>query len=124
MQTLRSRLTWLLCAMAVTLSGTALGYGALAIDHNQGEAYGASYNFDTPGRAERAALRECGHGCTVVVRYENGCAAYAADQTHGSTIYGWAPGNSEHNAKRKAMRNCYNYGGQNCIVRVWGCEGQ
>lgn len=123
MRSLRQSLSSLLCVLGVTLSGSAFGFGALAIDHNHGEAYGASYNHETQRRADRAALDECGHGCTVVVRYNTGCAAYAADQTRGSTVYGWAPGHTEIQAKRKAMRNCANYGGQNCLIRVWSCEG-
>lgn len=123
MRSLRPSLSSLLCVLGMALSGAAFGYGALAIDHNHGEAYGASYNHENQRRADRAALSECGHDCTVVVRYNTGCAAYAADQTRGSTVYGWAPGSTEQQAKRKAMRNCTSYGGHNCLIRVWSCEG-
>ena len=122
----RSSLRGMLLAGICALlgSGSLLANGALAIDYNQGNGYGVGYDFPTMRQAERAALNECGRGCSIVVRFPTGCAAYAGDTTPGSTIYGWAPARSELKAKSKAMANCRNYGGQRCVVRVWGCNSQ
>ena len=62
--------------------------GALAIDEGQGEQYGWAVDYETASSAGSAALGECGSGCTVVLTFER-CGAYAADQSAGSTAYGW-----------------------------------
>ena len=67
-------------------------YGALAIDSNQGPAWGWAINYATTQAADRRALRECGSNCRIVMRFSNECAAFAADQAQGSTSYGWANG--------------------------------
>jgi hypothetical protein len=103
-------------------SGQALAYGALAIDHNQGPAYGASYDHETMRQAERAALRKCGHDCQIVLRIESGCGAYAADQAYGSTVFGYAFHQNGERAQRRAMRLCREYGGTRCQVRAWACN--
>ncbi|WP_133513333.1 DUF4189 domain-containing protein [Candidatus Thiosymbion oneisti] len=109
-------------AVIVIYNSTALANGALAIDGNQGSQYGFSYDYPTMSDARDRALQECGSGCYIVKTFSNGCAAYAADQAHGSTVYGWATASSSSRARSEALRYCGNYGGANCIVRVWGCN--
>ena len=110
-------------ALLLTISSTqAMAVGALAIDSNQGSAYGFSYDYDNTYDARNRALSECGSGCTIVVDFDSGCAAYAADQAAGSTVYGWGKDSSESSAKSRALYECRNHGGTNCIVRVWGCN--
>ena len=97
-------------------------HGALAIDANQGEAWGWAIDYPTPSAAAQRALSECGFDCSIVMRFSDECAAYAADQTEGSTVYGWANGyDSEGGARAKAMAECGDKGGTSCIVRAWGC---
>ncbi len=118
---------WLL-ASSVSLfatlltSTTALANGALAIDGNQGDQWGFSYDHASMGEAESRALEECGSGCSVVQTFSSGCAAYAADQSSGSTIYGWATADDGSSAQAAALQFCRNYGGSSCIVRSWGCN--
>ncbi len=113
--------------LAVSLfAAQALANGALAIDSNQGGRYGFSYNFANMNGAEQRALSECGGGCRVVVRFQSGCAAYAADQASGSTAYGWGTDGSSGAAQNRALQECRSRGGAraNCIVRVWGCNSR
>lgn len=105
-------------------STQAMAVGALAIDSNQGSAYGFSYDFDNNYDARNRALSECGSGCTVVVDFDSGCAAYAADQAAGSSVYGWGKDSSESRAKNRALSECSAHGGTNCIIRVWGCNSR
>lgn len=113
------------CALlALGLSGQALANGALAIDSNQGDQYGFSYNHPSMGAAEQRALNECGRGCSVVLRFSSGCAAYAADQSRGSSIYGWYRAGSGGEAQNGAMNECRSRGGRSCQVRAWGCNGR
>jgi hypothetical protein len=111
-------------AFGITAVGSAAANGALAIDQNQGSAYGLGRDYPTMREAEQRALSECGRGCRIVVRFRRGCAAYSADQTRGSTIFGWAPGSTRDVARAKADANCLNYGGKRCLIRVWGCNSQ
>lgn len=113
--------------VAVALLGatvSARAAGALAIDRNQGPAYGFSYDYAQMADAERRALNECGRNCRVVLRFQTGCGAYAADQRRGSTIYGWGTSPSRDGAQRRALDECGRAGGRQCIVRVWGCNSR
>ena len=96
--------------------------GALAIDSAQGEAWGWAAGHATVAQAEREALAECGEECRIVVRFEEGCAAYAADQDPGSTVFGWASElDSGVEATEAALDDCAKRGGADCLVRVWAC---
>ena len=76
--------------------------GALAIDGNQGTAWGWAVGEATEADAQRAAVDECGQGCTSVLTFRDGCAAYAADQEPGSSAYGWASEDATHLEVTKA----------------------
>ncbi|MGL4316079.1 MAG: DUF4189 domain-containing protein [Pseudomonas sp.] len=120
-----TRVARTLC-LGLTLSlGTSQVFaaGALAIDSNQGEQFGFSYNYADYGQAQARALDECGAGCQVVLQFAGECAAYAADQANGSSIYGWATAASAGAAQSAAIDQCAARGGNSCIVRTWGCEG-
>ena len=96
--------------------------GALAIDSNQGPAWGWAAGHATIGEARQRALDECGSGCHVVVTFEEGCGAYAADQTLGSTVSGWAfELDTDVQAREAALDYCAGRGGRECIVRAWAC---
>ena len=97
-------------------------HGALAIDSNQGEAWGWAIDYPTPAAAAQRALAECGSNCSIVMRFSDECAAYAADQTSESTVYGWANGyDSGGEARATAIAECRGKGGTSCVVRAWGC---
>jgi len=111
-----------LCSLLLMLSSQAVANGALAIDSNQGQYYGFAYDYASMGEAQNRALQECGQGCRIVHSFSSGCAAYAADQAHGSTAYGWGTASTSGQAQSLAMSYCRNQGGGQCIVRVWGCN--
>jgi Domain of unknown function (DUF4189) len=114
----------LVVGLAAAVSPTAaFAWGALAINGNHGDAYGFSYSYGSRRAAENKALGECGDNCRIVQVFASGCAAYAADQSPGSSIYGWWNGaNSGGEARSGAMGECRSHGGHQCIVRVWGCN--
>lgn len=121
-QTIVGKLT---LALALSAIGTqAMAAGALAIDSNQGRQYGFAYNYPNMGQAEQQVLNECGYGCQVVVRFNTGCAAYAADQARGSTAYGWGTSSSGGEAQNIALSGCQSRGGTSCLVRAWGCNSR
>ena len=100
-------------------------FGALAIDSNQGPSWGWSIDYPSFQDAVKRALDECssdGSTCRVVLTFSNECAAYAADQSQGSTATGWAKGYTTSGAARnRALTECRQKGGTSCIVRSWGC---
>jgi len=113
----------MIVTMSCLLSGAnAFAYGALAIDSGQGSQYGFSYNYPSLSAAQDEAIRQCGYGCSVVQTFSGGCAAYAADQSYGSTAWGWGKSGNAGGAQQLALDYCRNRGGSMCIVRVWGCD--
>ncbi len=102
----------------------ALAAGALAVDTNRGDQYGFAYNYPSSAQAEQRALSECGRGCRIVLRFSEGCGAYAADQARGSTAYGWATGPNPGTTQQRALQECRSRGGSMCIVRSWGCNSR
>ena len=112
-------------ALALALSffaSPAMAAGALAIDSNQGKQYGWAQGHKSISQAEQRALGECGSGCQIVLRFESGCAAYAADQSRQSTAYGWATAGTSAAAQDRALSECRARRGTSCIVRAWGCN--
>lgn len=111
--------------LAVALSARALqasGAGALAIDGHQGGHYGFTYNAANLAQAEQKALKECGDGCQVVLRFENGCAAYAADQSSATKVYGWGALKTASEAENRALSACQMRGGKSCTIQASGCN--
>jgi len=98
-------------------------FGALAIDSPQGDRWGFSYNQPNAKAAETRALKECGSSCSIVVRFDKGCAAYAASQRNGSTVYGWGKSAGAAEAKNIALSECNAREGE-CIIRTWACSSQ
>jgi hypothetical protein len=116
----------ILYAAALTIglgiANNVFAWGSLAIDNNQGRAYGLSYDYPTAQEADARALKECGYGCQVVKNFATGCGAYAADQSYGSTTYGWGLATTGQEAQDIALNYCRQSGGANCMIRVWSCN--
>ncbi len=106
------------------ITSNAFAWASLAIDSNQGSAYGIAYDYPNAAAADARALAECGTGCRVVKNFATGCGAYAADQAPGGTAYGWGAAPTELDAKNMALSYCAQYGGTRCVIRVWSCNSQ
>lgn len=90
-------------------------HGSLAYNHSSG-AYGFSYNYPDKYAADRRALTECGRGCRVVLRFTNGCAAFA---TGPGNAHAWGHAYTRSHAEQIALGKC---GGRGCRIRVWACN--
>jgi hypothetical protein len=97
-------------------------YGALAVDGTHGSRWGTSAEYSTQSAADQRALNKCGGGCRVVVRVQNQCGAYAADQASGSSVAGWAMEPNQASADNLALWECRNRGGRSCQIRVRACS--
>lgn len=105
-----------------TNPSSEVAWGALAIDSLQGPAWGWAVDYQTEANATQRALEECGiQSCHVVMTFANLCGALAADQTQGSTAYGWAKGSDAADTRSTAMDSCSRRGGTSCLIRAWGC---
>lgn len=112
--------------LMIGLPQMVFAWGALAIDGDKLEHYGWAIDYPTYDKATKKALKECGDKCYIVMTFNGGAAAYAADQHKQSTAYGWGRADTAAVAKEKALEYCKQFGGSanDCIVRAWGQESQ
>jgi hypothetical protein len=108
--------------IAVFNASAANAFGALAIDSYRGSHHGYSYNYPNVADARAHALKQCGADCTVVLTFQNTCAAFAADQSQANGASGWAYASTKEQAQNTALSYCGKYGGKSCLMRVWACE--
>jgi hypothetical protein len=96
-------------------------YGAIAWDKETGK-YGASWNQDTPKRAEEVALSDCGAtGCKVIIRTRRAmCAALATNES--GKYAGGASRKDREAARLSALNNCKKGNAGECTVRVTDCN--
>jgi hypothetical protein len=110
-----------LASIQLTPAPAFAQYGAVAWDKETGK-YGASWNQDTPKRAEEVAVGECGAtGCKVVIRPgRRECAALAT--TENGKYAGGAARRDRDAARLAALTNCKKGNAGECIVRVTDCN--
>ena len=96
-------------------------YGAIAWDKETGK-YGASWNQDSPKRAEEVALSDCGAtGCKVIIRTLRAmCAALATNES--GKYAGGASRRDREGARLSALTNCKKGNAGECTVRVTDCN--
>jgi hypothetical protein len=116
------------CAISAIVAATAFtsisaeAAGALAI--GSCGAYGDAYDFPTSTSARSAALNHCSGRCRVVATFRRGCAAFAIDAVNFCGAHGYATAPRLGAAQNAALRQCYRYGGKECVVRAWACDAR
>jgi hypothetical protein len=100
-------------------SGAARGAGALAV--GRCGAYGNAYDYPTPAAASQAAKAKCDGACTTVTM-KRACAAFAVDMKNPCGSFGYAVAPQISAALNTSMKNCYGYGGKDCVIRTWACD--
>jgi hypothetical protein len=101
-------------------SGAARGAGALAV--GRCGAYGNAYDYPTAAAASQAAKAKCDGACTTVTM-KRACAAFAVDMKNPCGSFGYAVAPQIAAALNTSMKNCYKYGGKDCVIRTWACDG-
>jgi len=97
--------------------------GALAVG-NCG-AYGFAYDFKGEQAARTAALRKCtGKDCKVVTAMKHNCAALAVDSHDYCGAFGFASAGRLGPAQNSALRQCYRFGGKDCVIRAFVCDAK
>ena len=102
--------------------GAAPAAGALAI--GTCGAYGFAYDYAKEAAANRAALGKCAGGGCKVVPLKRGCGAIAIDGKNVCGSHGYAVAARLGEAQNTALRQCYQYGGKDCVIRAWACDAK
>jgi hypothetical protein len=102
-------------------SGSARGAGALAV--GRCGAYGNAFDYPTPASAVQAAKTKCDGVCTTVTM-KRACAAFAVDLKNPCGSFGYAVAPQISSALNTSMKNCYKFGGHDCVIRTWACDAK
>jgi hypothetical protein len=97
--------------------------GALAV--GKCAAYGYAYDYPSSETAQAAAIEKCGDSsCNKVVTTDKGCVALAVDGHKPCGPNGYANAPKLGAAQNTALKHCYKYGGKDCVIRAWICDGK
>jgi hypothetical protein len=110
--------------LLLSAGAAAQAAGALAI--GQCDRNGWSYGYGSVAEATSQAVMHCAEqgdsSCHVVYALEGECAAFAVSGNCGAR--GWAKAGSRGAAEEAAIEACQSYGGTDCGIRRWVCDGQ
>jgi hypothetical protein len=125
MTTLTRACTRTLVACALLLAGIGVTQAAGALAVGTCGAYGFAFDFARNEAAKTAALRRCsGAECKVVAAMKRNCAALAIDGRNACGAYGFAAASRLGSAQNSALRQCYQYGGKDCVIRAFVCDAK
>ena len=86
-------------------------------------AYGHAFDFSNARAAIDAAQKQCKGDCkTIPMR--RACAALSVDMANPCGAHGFAVAPRISSAQNNAMRNCYKFGGKECVIRTWACDAR
>jgi hypothetical protein len=112
-------------AAALLLMGAPAVQAAGAFAVGNCGAYGFAYDFVHTDSAQSEALRKCsGDACKVVAAMKRNCAAFAIDGHNACGAFGYAAAGRLGEAQNKALRQCYHFGGKDCVIRAFICDGK
>jgi hypothetical protein len=95
--------------------------GAMAI--GQCAAFGYAADYSDADAARATAQGKCaGRDCKVVMMLNGSCAAFAIDGHKPCGPHGYASARRLGEAENVALRNCYPYGGKDCMIRAFACD--
>lgn len=112
---------FILSFSVITLAESSQAAGALAI--GKCAAYGQAFDYPTEAAARRAAAAKCTGQCEIVTM-KRACAALAVDMSNPCGAHGYATAPRISSALNSAMRKCYSFGGKECVIRAWACDGR
>jgi hypothetical protein len=120
---LRRALARVVVAASVVVGSVASSHAAGALAIGACGAYGFAYDFSREAAASRAALGKCASGCKVVP-VRRACGAIAIDGKSACRAHGYAVAARLGEAQNMALRQCYQYGGKDCVIRAWACDAK
>jgi hypothetical protein len=105
-------------SLVVTESWAA---GAFAI--GKCGAFGQAYDYPAEGAALAAALKQCSGDCKAVTM-KHACAAFSVDMANPCGAHGYAVKPHISSSLNEATRECYKFGGKECVIRAWACDAK
>jgi hypothetical protein len=112
-------------AGALWIAGMGIVQAAGALAVGQCGAFGYAYDYARADGARATALRKCsGSHCKVVAAMKRSCAAFAVDGHNFCGAFGYAAAPRLGEAQNKALRQCYRFGGKDCVIRIFACDGK
>jgi hypothetical protein len=116
-----------ICGMAAAAAMLAMtvvdGRAAGAFAVGNCGAYGFSYDYPEAEAAQQAAVGQCSGECKVIP-LKRACAAFAVDGANACGAHGYATAPKLGAAQNTALRQCYDYGGKDCMIRAWICDAK
>ena len=107
--------------MFLAAPARSLAAGAFAI--GKCGAYGQAYDFPVEADARAAALKKCRGECTAVTM-KRACAAFSVDMRNPCGAHGYAVRPRISSSLNAATRECYKFGGSECVIRAWACDAK
>jgi hypothetical protein len=86
-------------------------------------AYGQAFDYPAEAAARAAALKQCGGDCTAIA-IKRACAAFSVDMTNPCGAHGYAVKPNISSSLNEATRECYKFGGKECVIRAWACDAK
>jgi Domain of unknown function (DUF4189) len=86
-------------------------------------AYGQAYDYPAESAARAAALKQCSGDCKAITM-KHACAALAIDITNPCGAHGYAVKPHISSSLNEATRECYKFGGKECVIRAWACDAK
>jgi uncharacterized protein (TIGR02145 family) len=116
-------------AVAQKAAGAGAKVGALAVDRQNGFAYGFAFDHATRAEAEARALEEVtkrgGNGTVVLVWSGEGCGAYRTIDPKDGNAYGWGVAATQAAAEAIADREVDKRArGKAASNHVWACNSK
>jgi Domain of unknown function (DUF4189) len=121
-RTARGRAIVALVALTASLVPAA-SFAAGAFAFGKCGAYGQAHDYPAEDAARAAALRQCQGDCEAVTM-KRACAAFSIDMTNPCGAHGYAVRPQISNSLNEATRECYKFGGKECVIRAWACDGR
>ena len=100
----------------------ALAAGAFAI--GKCGAYGQAYDYPAESAARAAALKQCKGGNCKMITMKRACAALSIDMVNPCGPHGYAVRPKISGSLNEATRECYKFGGKECVIRAWACDAK
>src|ERR1700761_8163676 len=110
-----------LMLLAMAAPAPAVAAGAFAM--GKCGAYGQAFDYSAEEAARSAALKQCKGDCEAVTMHHS-CAAFSIDMSNPCGPHGYAVRPQISSSLNEATRECYMFGGKECVIRGWACDGR
>ena len=97
---------------------------ALAFAIGKCGAYGQAYDYPAESAARAAALKQCKGGNCKMITMKRACAALSIDMVNPCGPHGYAVRPKISGSLNEATRECYKFGGKECVIRAWACDAK